>query len=142
MSDDPTASTDELRGTASLTVAEADLASVIAQTPPDAFPPVFATARMIALMELAASRALHGLLGEGEVSVGTSLDIAHSAPTPLGATVTAEAFVTGREATLYVFEVVASDGAGEVGRGTHRRAVVESARIVRTAGKRHGDSES
>jgi fluoroacetyl-CoA thioesterase len=137
VSDDPNPTDPPRRGAATLTVEEGDLASVIAQSPPDAFPPVLATARMIALMELAASRALHDLLAEGEVSVGTALDVAHTAPTPLGATVTAEATVTGREGAAWVFDVVASDGAGEIGRGTHRRAVVESARIVRTAAKRH-----
>jgi predicted thioesterase len=37
---------------------------------------------------------------------------------------------------MYRFEVIASDAAGEVGRGTHDRAIVKTERLVETAGKR------
>ncbi len=40
---------------------------------PDRFPEVFATSRMIALMELAAARAMHPLLQPGHWSVGVGL---------------------------------------------------------------------
>ena len=52
------------RSSASLTAALA---------PTDAFPEVFSTSRMIALMELAAARAMRPLLGEGQLSVGVSI---------------------------------------------------------------------
>jgi len=42
---------------ATATVSGADLAVAPSQMPEDAFPPVYATSRMIALMELAAARA-------------------------------------------------------------------------------------
>ena len=44
-------------GTATLVVDGGDLATVLNQAPGDDFPPVLATARMIGLRELAASRA-------------------------------------------------------------------------------------
>ncbi len=40
------------------------------------------------------------------------------------------------EGKLYVFEVVATDDAGEIGRGTHRRAIVSVERIMAGAAKR------
>ena len=123
-------------GTATLTVSGADLATAINQRPGDGFPPVLATARMIALMELAASRALHPLLADGQLSVGVSLDVAHTAATPIGAEVTAEARFTGMEGKIYVFEVSARDPGGEIGRGIHRRAIVLSERLVAGANKR------
>jgi predicted thioesterase len=121
---------------AHFTVAPSDLASALNLEPADAFPPVFATCRMVALMELAASRVLRPHLREGETSVGVSLDVAHTAATPPGATVTATARFVEREGKLFVFEVLAADNAGEIGRGTHKRAIVTVERLVGGAASR------
>ena len=121
---------------AHFTVAPSDLASALNLEPADAFPPVFATSRMVALMELAASRVLRPHLREGETSVGVSLDVAHTAATPPGATVTATARFVGREGKLFVFEVLAADNAGEIGRCTHKRAIVTVERLVGGAARR------
>ena len=117
-------------------VTDADLASALPLESGDAFPAVFATARMIALMEIASARALHPFLEAGEMSVGVAVEVTHSAPTPPGAVVTAEARFLGREGKLLVFEVVASDPGGEVGRGRHKRAVVTAERLQAGAAKR------
>ena len=71
--------------------------------------PVFSTARMVALMEVAASRVLKPLCGPGELSVGGTVDISHTAPTPLGAEVTATARYAGREGKLFLFDVSCAD---------------------------------
>lgn len=102
----------------------------------DAFPKVFATARMIGLMELAAARVLQPLLGPGELSVGVTVDITHTAPTPPGVTVTATARYAGREGKLFLFEISASDPGGEIGSGWHKRAIVASERLEVGAAKR------
>lgn len=60
---------------AMFTVQPADTARALAISPADAFPEVFATSRMIALMELAAARLMKAALKEGELSVGVSLDV-------------------------------------------------------------------
>ena len=122
--------------TAQLTVAPYDLATVLNFEPADAFPPVFATSRMIGLMEVAAARVLRPHLGAGEASVGVSVDVVHTAATPPGATVTATARFVGREGKLFLFEVSAADNAGEIGRGTHKRAIVSSERLVAGAAQR------
>ncbi|MEX0878772.1 MAG: thioesterase family protein [Thermoanaerobaculia bacterium] len=121
---------------ARLTVEPSDLANTLNLEPGDDFPPVFATSRMIGLMEVAAARVLRPHLGEGEASVGVSVDVVHTAATPPGATVTATAKFVGREGKLFVFEVSAADNAGEIGRGTHKRAVVNSERIIARAAPR------
>jgi fluoroacetyl-CoA thioesterase len=121
---------------ASLTVASSDLASALNLEPGDAFPPVFATSRMVALMELAAARVLRPFLRAGELSVGVSVEIKHNAATPLGATVTATAKFVGRVGKLFLFEVSATDDAGEIGRGTHTRAIVTTERLVSGAAQR------
>jgi len=127
---DATATTD-------LVVGPADLASSLSAEHGDSFPAVLATARMVALMETAAARVLQPLLGPGELSVGVTVDVTHTAPTPPGATVTATARYTGREGKLFVFEVRASDEGGEIGRGSHKRAIVETERLQRAAARRN-----
>ena len=124
--------------TAQWTVGPADLASALPIETEDEFPPVFATARMIGLMEIAAARVLQPLLGPGELSVGVTVDVSHTAPTPAGAQVTATARYAGREGKLLLFEVSVSDPGGEVGRGWHKRAIVSNERLQSGAAKRVG----
>ena len=135
MSNEPEANA---TGTATLIVGPQHLASSISSETGDSFPPVLATARMIALMEVAASRVLVPLLGPGELSVGVTVDINHTAPTPLGAEVTATARYAGRDGMLFLFEVSCADKGGEVGRGWHKRAIVSSERLQAGAAKRAG----
>lgn len=125
-------------GTATLIVGPQDLASSISGETGDEFPPVLATARMIALMEIAAGRVLQPLLGPGELSVGVTVDISHTAPTPPGAEVIATARYAGREGRLFLFEVSVADPGGEVGRGWHKRAIVSNERLQSGAAKRVG----
>jgi fluoroacetyl-CoA thioesterase len=111
-------------------------ATQIALAPEDEFPPVFATARMVALMEVAAARALRPLLGAGELSVGVEIQVRHTAATPIGATVRAVAIYTGIEGKLHRFRVEAFDDAGSIGSGEHTRAIVASARLLAGAERR------
>jgi fluoroacetyl-CoA thioesterase len=128
----------ESSATASWIIQDFDLASALSSDHAGSFPAVFATARMVALMELAAARVLTPLLKEGELSVGVHVDVAHTAATPAGATVTAEARFLGTEGKFYRFEVVARDDGGEIGRGTHRRAIIDARRLVDGATRRCG----
>ena len=122
--------------TAEIVVGPDHLASALPIEMRDAFPKVFATARMIGLMEIAAARVLLPLLSPGELSVGVTVDITHNAPTPPGVTVTATARYAGREGKLFLFEISASDPGGEIGRGWHKRAIVSSERLEGGAVKR------
>ena len=124
--------------TATLVVGPQDLASAISSQPGDEFPQVLATARMIALMEIAAARMLQPFLEPGELSVGVTVDVSHTAPTPLGAQVTATARYAKREGKLFLFEVSVADAGGEVGRGKHRRAIVSREQLQSVAAKRVG----
>ena len=124
--------------TADVIVTEADCANALrlSDDPRDNFPAVFATTRMIALMELAGARLLHPLLQPDEMSVGAHVDVSHIAATPIGARVTATATYRGRDGKLFVFDVIAHDPAGEIGRGKHKRAIVSRDRLVAGAAKR------
>jgi predicted thioesterase len=122
--------------TAQLKVGPSDLATIVNLEPADGFPPVFATSRMIALMEVAAARVLRPHLTEDQTSVGVAVDVVHTAATPPGATASATAKFVGKEGKLFLFEVSASDGAGEIGRGTHKRAIVTTERLIAGAARR------
>ena len=123
-------------GEASMDVQESDLACALSPAHLDSFPRVFATARMVALMEMAAARAMKPIVEEGEVSAGVLVNVTHTAATPVGAKVTATARFLGMAGKFYEFEVAASDGAGEVGRGMHRRAIVQHGRLLDGADRR------
>jgi predicted thioesterase len=129
---------EDASATATAFVAGADLADAVALDRGDVFPAVYATSRMVALMEVAAARVLTPILGPGENSVGVTVDIEHTSPTPPGVSVTAEARYLGREGKLYLFEVLARDDAGIIGKGRHRRAIVDAKRLEATSAKRRG----
>lgn len=83
------------------------------------------TPAMIGLMEAAAINSTGEELTAANCSVGTRVDVAHSAPTAVGMTVTAYARLTEVDGRRLVFAVLAEDEAGEVGRGIHERWVVD-----------------
>lgn len=122
--------------TLAFTVREEDLASRLSSDGGPAFPGVLATARLIAWMETAAASVLQPLLRDGELSVGVAVDVTHTAPTAPGAAVSVSATFLRTEGTTHLFEVVARDPAGQVGKGLHGRAVVETERLVARARKR------
>jgi predicted thioesterase len=121
---------------ATLTVAQSDTAEAVAISGEDAFPAVFATSRMIALIEVAAARAMRTLLEPGQLSVGVALSVEHRAATPVGGHVRAVATYLRPEGKLYRFKVEAFDDAGAIGGGEHTRAIVSTERLLAGAAKR------
>lgn len=115
-----------LTGTAFTTVT----GSNTAQTMKSGSLPVFATPSMCALMEEAACAALVGCLDPGMSSVGISLAITHSAPTALGAQVTATAQLIGFEDRKLTFSVEACDEHGLIGKGRHERFIIDSQKFM------------
>lgn len=85
---------------------------------------VYATPCMAALMEQAAWQCIAPMLETGQSSVGISMQLAHTAPTPVGMQVRAEAAVTAVEGRKITFAITAYDEVGEIGRATHERFVV------------------
>jgi fluoroacetyl-CoA thioesterase len=118
-------------------VGDADTAAALSAITGQPYPRVLATTRCIALLELAAGALLAPLQGPHELSVGVVVDVTHLAATPVGAQVTAEATYRCQEGKLYVFEVIARDGGGEIMRGTHKRAIIEDARLLASAARRN-----
>lgn len=121
---------------ATLTVQTGDTARALAIDPADEFPEVFATSRMVALMELAAARLMHPLLGPDELSVGVEVAVRHTAATPVGCRVRAVATYLGAEGSQHRFSVEAFDEAGSIGSGAHTRAIVTTERLLVGAARR------
>ena len=93
---------------------------------------VFATPALVALAEKTCWMSVAAALDEGCGTVGTRLELEHSAPTPVGMTVRATATVTGvsENGKLITFRVEASDDWGPIGEGTHTRAVIANDRFL------------
>ena len=97
---------------------------------------VYATPCMVALMEGAACEAIADCMGENQTTVGTMLNIEHISATPVGLEVRAEAEVTEVAGKVITFDVKAFDEAGEIGRGTHKRVVINAQKFLdKTYGK-------
>ena len=94
--------------------------------------PVFGTPYMIGLMENAAQSVLGMFLEEGQGSVGTELNVKHTAPTPVGMKVWVEAEVTAvsENGKMIDFALKAWDEKGPIGEGTHTRAVINNERFL------------
>lgn len=100
-------------------------------------PEVFATGFMVGLLEWCAILALRPVLEEGEGSLGTRVDIRHSAPTPPGAMLTVTARCIKIDGTYVEWEVEARDDDGEVAAsGIHGRNVIVTERFLRRVAKK------
>ncbi|EFA77802.1 hypothetical protein PPL_09300 [Heterostelium album PN500] len=90
---------------------------------------VFSTPSMIALMEKASVDCIKDKMGADWSSVGTSVNIAHLAATPLSLEVSAVATITAIDGKKVSFKVEASDATGKIGEGTHERFIVQRDRF-------------
>ena len=118
-----------IKGTAALTVTDEVTAAAVGS----GMLPVFATPSMIALIEKAAAESVAPQLDAGMTTVGTKLDVAHTAATPVGMTVRAETELTEIDGRRLVFTVRAFDELGEIGSGTHERFIVNAEKFLAKA---------
>jgi len=97
-------------------------------------PPVYSTPEMIRLMEQACFFALQPYCEGDEISVGTHIDVKHTAAAGIGARVRAEAVLESFDGRFYTLRVRAWARNGEkeveIGNGTVGRAVVSVSRLM------------
>ena len=110
-----------IKGSASCVVGPEDTAKALGSGAVD----VFSTPKLVALMEKAALLSVRDYLDEGMDTVGTHLDISHSAATPVGMTVRAESELIEVDRRRLVFSVKAWDETVLVGEGTHERFIID-----------------
>ncbi|MEM7541067.1 MAG: thioesterase family protein [Pseudomonadota bacterium] len=101
-------------------------------------PEVFATGFMVGFVEWACLKVINAHLDwPAEQSLGTHINVTHSAATPAGMEVTAHAKLVEVDGRRLVFEVVARDEFDEICRGTHERFVIDKSRFeAKLANKR------
>ncbi|MBQ6047041.1 MAG: thioesterase family protein [Bacteroidales bacterium] len=92
--------------------------------------PVFATPMMVSLVEQTCWQSVADHLGEGDTTVGTQVNIAHLAATPVGMKVRCESELTEVEGRRLRFAVKVFDECGLVGEGTHERFIVTTDRFL------------
>ena len=99
-------------------------------------PPVFATANMIAFVEWTCVALLAPYIGPHQRTVGTRVEMSHSAATPIGMTVTAAVELVEIAGRRLRFRISCRDEVEAIGEGFHERTVVDHDRFMaRLAGK-------
>jgi predicted thioesterase len=91
---------------------------------------MFATPVLAALVIEAAVKAVDHRLPEGLVTVGTAINVEHTAPTPQGMTVTVKTTLERIEDNRLFFSFIAYDEVGEIGHGSHERRIVNLTGIL------------
>ena len=97
---------------------------------------VLGTPRVLALAEAATVAATAGLLEPGRTTVGTRVELDHLAPSPVGATVRAEARLADRTGRRLTFEVRVTQGDVLVATGRIVRAIVDRQRFQASTDER------
>lgn len=94
-------------------------------------PAVLSTPWLVWFLEHAAREAVLPFLGPGESTVGTHLEVRHSAPTAVGQAVTCRARVVQAEGMAISFQLEAYDEHELIARGSHRLQVIGVDRFAR-----------
>ncbi len=96
-----------------------------------AMPEVFATGFMVGLLEWACIQALNPHLDwPVEQSVGTHVNVSHSAATPPGFEISAKVKLVEVDGRRLVFQVEAHDGVDVISKGTHERFIINAEKFT------------
>ena len=91
---------------------------------------VLATPRLVALLELAAIRAVEAHLPPGGSTVGTRIDVRHLAATPVGMRATIHATLREVDGRRLVFDIEGHDEVERIVEGQHERFQIDQARFL------------
>ena len=94
---------------------------------------VFSTPMLTAFMEEAAHTMVAPFLEDGCSTVGISMELKHTAPTPVGMTVTVTATLTEIDRKKLTFSITARDEKGDIGSAVHKRFIVNSEEFEKKA---------
>ena len=100
---------------------------------------VYATPAMIALAENTAQTSVSPCLEEGQGTVGTRINIAHLAATPVGMKVRCETELTEVDRRRLLFSVKVYDEKELVGEGTHERFIIDNRKFFGKAQGKLGE---
>lgn len=90
---------------------------------------VFATPMMIAMIEQTCNDSVIPHLEARQGTVGTLVNVSHTAATPIGMRVWCESELVEVDHRRLVFNVKAYDECGLIGEGTHERFIIDTAKF-------------
>lgn len=90
---------------------------------------VLATPVLVGFCEETSQTMIDAHLPEGQKTVGTAVSLTHTAATPLGMKVTVRATLTAIAGRKLTFEVECEDEIEFIGRCSHTRFIIDSARF-------------
>ena len=125
----PSSLTAGLAARVELTVTDADTAQALGSGDV----PVLATPRVLALAEAATVAATAAKLTPGTTTVGTRVELEHTAASPVGAIVTATATLAKVDGRRLLFEVRVTAGERTVAEGRIERVLVDRRQFVARA---------
>ena len=91
---------------------------------------VLATPMMISLVERTCNESVLSHLDEGQGTVGTMVNVTHTAATPIGMRVWCDSELVDVDRRRLVFHVKAYDACGLIGEGTHERFIIDTAKFT------------
>jgi len=101
-------------------------------------PRVLSTPHMIGFMEMTCRNTVLPLLDAGYDTVGTHVNVAHLAASPIGMSVTFTAEVIRVDGRRVEFRVEARDEKEKIGEGTHERAIINIAKFATRLAQKQG----
>ncbi|NLU46196.1 MAG: thioesterase family protein [Euryarchaeota archaeon] len=97
---------------------------------------VYATPAMALLVEETAAGGVEPFMADGMTTVGVRLDIAHTAPSPVGIDVVCRTELIEVDGPKLVFKATIHDSAGKIGEGLHERYIVDPEAFMPKAASR------
>ena len=94
---------------------------------------LFSTPALVSMMIDAAIELLDEVLPREYISVATTCSVTHENPTIFGEEVSVKVTVINVEGNKVYFDMVASDGSGRIGHGTHERVIVHKEKLLEKA---------
>ncbi len=96
----------------------------------EGLPPVLATPFLVWLLEETAMELIHPFLEDGELTVGTSVEIEHQGAALIGDEVTFSATVVQIDGRDLLFRVDATLDGQPISKGLHRRKLVSRSKLL------------
>jgi len=123
----------------SFTLTEAKMVPALYPEAPEfqEMPEVFATGFMVGFLEWACLKSVIPHLDwPNEQTVGTHVNLSHTAASPSGLTVTAKVELVEVDGRRLKFEVECDDGVDMISKGTHERFVIDKAKFDASVDKK------
>lgn len=92
---------------------------------------VLSTPSLVAFMENVAKEIVESQLKETQTTVGVELNVKHLKATAVGKKVKVRATLTAQNRSILLYNVEAYDGNFMIGKGEHKRAIVDSDQFMK-----------